>query len=217
MLVGPDLPIAHSLILYNGAELDVGAFRLVEYAVPDSAQRIDALILIRRPQLTELEHAILAQVPGEVSEINLSDSLSAYTGAITKVVARSAELVLEWAVEKALDAAWDYAEAAARDAWHNAQDAYYATQGYANATRGATQYQANLQDQQFQEVQVVEQEQADEQEQAVEQEEVEAEGGVGAFREVLAERAALLEAMEPTAAARTLLMLRSRYYGGVHP
>jgi hypothetical protein len=63
-------------LAYNGGELDLEAFRLIEHHLPDSKERLEALVVVRPPQLTELERKAVSSVPADMLEMNLTTMLS---------------------------------------------------------------------------------------------------------------------------------------------
>jgi hypothetical protein len=114
--VTEDFRVNFQLFAYNGGFLDHEAFSLIEHYKSDSDPRLTCILILRPPQLSELEAQALELVPPELSEGNISSSLIAIIPAVVafvtavaarKVVQKVAEAALvaavAWAVEKGLN------------------------------------------------------------------------------------------------------------------
>jgi hypothetical protein len=110
MIAAPQLPVAHSLVLYNGAELALDQFRAVEYRRPGAQEPAHMLIVVREPRLTELERDILTQVSVQgdaAGAFNVGESVQAWTDVVVDVayqaVQEVAQQVVEYVVDKAVE------------------------------------------------------------------------------------------------------------------
>lgn len=63
-------------LAYNGGELDHEAFRLVEHHRPHSDERLEAFVVVRPPELSELELRAVRSVPASMLEMNITTMLS---------------------------------------------------------------------------------------------------------------------------------------------
>jgi hypothetical protein len=114
MFVPPKVAFASSRILYSGAEIDPGEFRLVRRARTDADQEMYGLAVVRDIVLTDLERTVLSRLSADQVQLTFSPGGEVYF--IPAVVAAAAWLgeaaaaaAVGWAVGKALDAAWDWA------------------------------------------------------------------------------------------------------------
>lgn len=74
LLVVPGTDVILSFLPYSGGALNPKAFQLTQYASRTVSSRPhEALVIARRPVLTDLEKAIFEQLPAEVSALNLGD------------------------------------------------------------------------------------------------------------------------------------------------
>jgi hypothetical protein len=103
MVVAPRLPVAHSLVLYNGARLALDAFSAVEYRRADSLAPAHTLVVVREPRLTELEQAILGQISDTASPFNTGESVEAWTDVVVNVAQEVVQQVAEAVVEYVVD------------------------------------------------------------------------------------------------------------------
>ena len=105
LFVLPETDGLFVFIPYNGGELSPNRFKLSQYFSIGSEARLDSLILIRRPTLTELEKSILQKVPSDVSEANIG--LATNPGFAGMAWTFVAEVVATYVAHKLLDAATD--------------------------------------------------------------------------------------------------------------
>ncbi len=125
----PNTDVLFTFVPYNGGNLLANRFTFSQYVWIGSSSRLDCLILIRAPILTELEKSILEKVPSDVSEANLGNADNpAYNGFFWATVA---EAVATWALGKVLDATWDAAKCALAGDPHNGRHRATATNGTA--------------------------------------------------------------------------------------
>jgi len=75
--VTEDFPINFQVFAYNGGFLDREAFSLIEHHESDSSPRLACILIVRPPQLSDLEARALELVPPELSEGNISSGLIA--------------------------------------------------------------------------------------------------------------------------------------------
>jgi hypothetical protein len=79
---------------YNGGKLLPKRFRLVQYAAGRAGAELEALVVLRPPVLSPLEKKILAQVPAEQSEANISVEL-AFIGKIVRAVVNGGKKLVQ--------------------------------------------------------------------------------------------------------------------------
>ena len=91
------LPIAHSLALYDGAALDAKHFTVVEHRARGHKDAVHAVVVVRKPRLTDLERHLIERIPAEVSsEINLGEEYGMWTAVVVgQVVADLGKRVIE--------------------------------------------------------------------------------------------------------------------------
>jgi hypothetical protein len=114
MFVPPKVGFASSRILYSGAEVDPGEFRLIRRARPDADEDMYGLVVVRDIELTDLERKVLSRLSADQVELTFSPGGQIYfVPAIVAVAAFVGEAAaaagVGWAVAKGLDAAWDWA------------------------------------------------------------------------------------------------------------
>jgi hypothetical protein len=190
MVVGPGLPVAHSLVLYNGAPLAHDAFTAVEYRRPDSHEPAHMLVVVREPKLTELEQEILGQLSDAASPFNVGEAGAAWTEVVQAVAVQVVQQVVDYAVDYVVDKAVDVVAAAvvaavvgeAAQGENNAEDVRAAENG--EGPHEEVQVDAN-----------VEGEDTD------------------AWGQGMSAAAAELREMEPNVAARALLTMRANLIG----
>jgi hypothetical protein len=76
------LIVARSLALYDGAELDHKEFEVVHHRRADAEGGVTAVVVIRRPRLTDLERRMIRQVPAAAAEVHFGEEVGFFTGAI---------------------------------------------------------------------------------------------------------------------------------------
>ncbi len=114
--VTEDFPINFQVFAYNGGFLDREAFSLIEHHESDSSPRLACILIVRPPQLSDLEARALELVPPELSEGNISSGLIAFIPAVVvfvtafaarklvqKVVEAAIVAAVAWAVERVLN------------------------------------------------------------------------------------------------------------------
>jgi hypothetical protein len=92
------LIVARSLALYDGADLDHQEFQVVHHRRADAEGRVTAVVVIRRPRLTDLERRMIRQIPAAAAEVHFGEEAGFFTGTI---VGHALEHVAERAVEAA--------------------------------------------------------------------------------------------------------------------
>lgn len=74
-----DMSIGLILLPYNGGRLEDSDFSIVEYVKPNAKDQIEAFIVLRPPNLTELERSVLSAVPADKLEMNIAPTPMAST------------------------------------------------------------------------------------------------------------------------------------------
>jgi hypothetical protein len=74
LLVVPGSDVMLSFLPYNGGRLNSNAFRLTQYSRPNSSTTaLEAVVIARKPVLTQLEQQILDRIPEEILSNHLGD------------------------------------------------------------------------------------------------------------------------------------------------
>jgi hypothetical protein len=80
--VAPSLvPVAVSESVWNGGELDRDKFAAVDYARDAEAAPPTVLVVLVKPQLSELEEAVVRAVPSDISEVHVKEPSLSWTPA----------------------------------------------------------------------------------------------------------------------------------------
>lgn len=82
MCTSSGLIVARSLALYDGAELNHADFDVVHHRRADAEGRVTAVVVIRRPRLTDLERKMIKQIPAAAAEAHLGEEVGFFAGAI---------------------------------------------------------------------------------------------------------------------------------------
>jgi hypothetical protein len=116
------LLVARSLALYDGAKLDPSQFQVVHHRARDAELRVQTLVVVRVPRLTDLERKMIEQIRADVAEVNLGEEVGMFTGAIIGEAARElGARAVEWvAHEIGIDQQLHDLQHAAEDVYHQA-------------------------------------------------------------------------------------------------
>jgi hypothetical protein len=82
MCTSTGLIVARSLALYDGAHLNHADFDVVHHRRSDADGRVTAVVVIRRPRLTDLERKMIAKIPAAAAEVHLGEDAGFFAGAI---------------------------------------------------------------------------------------------------------------------------------------
>jgi hypothetical protein len=78
-----DLPFMKMSLPYNGGPLTDTDFSLIEYYKPNAQSSLEAIVVVRRPALTEAEEEALDLVPAELEELNVGHEVAIFPAILT--------------------------------------------------------------------------------------------------------------------------------------
>lgn len=102
--VNEELPVDVHAFPYNGGYLDKSKFSMLEYYRDDYDTPLTCVLVVRQPQLSEIEREALRLVPSELSMNNIAPSaLRFWTPVLVWVAEAAAAAAVGWVVGKVLD------------------------------------------------------------------------------------------------------------------
>ena len=81
------------IFAYNGGKLTPGQFRVAQYAENGRGAELDTVLVVRAPQLSALEKKILAAIPADQSEMNISTDM-AFIGKIVRALVEGGKKIV---------------------------------------------------------------------------------------------------------------------------